>query len=123
MSSQYIEKNSVYLMQSFELEQKIKNFWEKDVWKCNTKHIHNLKIKQVIEQVQKLSQNLKPNRKFFFSSDGEFQIKSENKTEVLIEKIKSDNINYIKTHADSIPEYHSIIIQHKKLLNFLPPYP
>lgn len=108
-------------MESNHLEQKIKNFWEKDVWKANTKHIHNVKIKEAIEQVQKLSHNLKPNKKFFLSSDGEFKIKSDDKINGLVEKIKLENINYIKTHADAIPEYHFLIIEHKKSLLFLHP--
>ena len=36
------------------IENKISEFWQKDIWKCNTKHIHNEKIKNILIQIQKL---------------------------------------------------------------------
>lgn len=108
-------------MENKTLEQKISEFWDKDVWKCNIKHIHNEKIKNILSQIQKLLNSLKPNKTFFVLDDGEFKIKSNSKIESQIEKIKTDNIIYIKTHADCIPEYHTLIIEFKKQLLFLPP--
>lgn len=101
------------------LEIKIQEFWVKTIWKSNTKHIHNEQIKDVLTQIQKLINSINPNKKFYLSNDGEFKIKSDVKIEHQIEKLKNDNINYIKTHADSIPEYHSLIIEHKKSSLFL----
>jgi hypothetical protein len=103
------------------LEKKISEFWEKDIWKCNVKHIHNDKIKNTLSQIQKLVQSLKPNKKFYLMSDGDFKIKSNNKIEIQIENLKNENIIYIKTHADCIPEYHNLIIEFKKRTLFLPP--
>jgi hypothetical protein len=101
------------------LEEKITEFWVKDVWKCNIKHIHNDKIKNVLSQIQKLVYSLKPNKTFIILNDGELKIKSNSKIESLIEKIKNDNIIYIKTHADCIPEYHTLIIDYKKQTLFI----
>lgn len=103
------------------LETKINNFWEKDIWKSNVKHIHNEKIKNIILQIQKLNNSLKPNKIFYLLNDGDFKIKSNTKIENQIDKLKKDNINYIKTHADCIPEYHNLIIEHKKGSLFLQP--
>jgi hypothetical protein len=103
------------------IEDKIQEFWEKDLWKSNTKHIHNQRIKDVLTQIQKLINSNKPNKKFFLMADGDFKIKNDTKIENQIEKLKKDNINYIKTHADSIPEYHNLIIEYKKKSLFLSP--
>jgi hypothetical protein len=106
-------------MEKSDLEIKILQFWEKDIWKCNVKHIHNERIKDVLIQIQKLTHCIKPNKIFYLSNDGEFKIKSDVKIGNQIEKLKTDNINYIKTHIDSIPEYHNLIIEHKKKFLFL----
>lgn len=103
------------------IEQKILEFWEKDMWKSNVKHIHNERIKDVLSQVQKLISSIKPNKKFYLMTDGDFKIKTDPKIEGQIEKLKRENINYIKTHADSIPEYHNLIIEYKKKSLFLSP--
>ena len=91
------------------------------MWKSNVKHIHNERIKDVLSQIQKLTYSIKPNKKFYLMTDGEFRIKSDPKIEIQIDKLKKDNLNYIKTHADSIPEYHNLIIEYKKNSLFLPP--
>jgi hypothetical protein len=110
-----------------DIGEKIKEFWERDIWKSNVKHIHNERVKNVLTQIQKLNKSNKPNKpnklnkKFYLMNDGEFKIKTEPKILDQIEKLKKDNINYIKTHADSIPEYHSLIIEHKKKSLFLSP--
>jgi len=103
------------------IEHKIQEFWEKDMWKSNIKHIHNDRIKDVLCQIQKLTSSIKPNKKFYLMTDGDFKIKTDPKIESQIEKLKRENINYIKTHADSIPEYHNLIIEYKKKSLFLSP--
>ena len=106
-------------MEKSELEIKILQFWDKGIWKCNIKHIHNERIKDILTQIQKLTYCIKPNKKFYLSNNGEFKIKSDDKIGNQIDKLKNDNINYIKTHIDSIPEYHNLIIEHKKKFLFL----
>jgi hypothetical protein len=108
-------------MNKNELEIKITEFWNKDIWKSNVKYIHNEKIKDIITQIQKLSNQNKPNKKFFLLNDGELKIKSEPKINIQIEKIINDNLTYIKSHADAIPEYHNLIISLKKQYLFLTP--
>jgi hypothetical protein len=93
------------------MEKKIEEFWEVGVWKCNINHIHNKRIKDVLIQIQKLTNPQLSKKQFFLLSGGDFEIKSNNK---IIEKIKKEEINYIKTHADCIPEYHNLIIELKK---------
>lgn len=106
-------------MENPNLEIKIQEFWEKGIWKSNVKHIHNVRIKDILTQIQKLTYSIKPNKKFYLYTDGDFKIKSDVKIENQIEKLKKENIVYIKTHVDSIPEYHNLIIEHKKNLLFL----
>jgi hypothetical protein len=106
-------------MENTNLEIKIREFWEKGIWKSNIKHIHNERIKNTLTQIQKLTYSIKPNKKFYLYNDGDFKIKSDAKIENHIEKLKNDNMNYIKTHADSIPEYHNLIIEHKKNVLFI----
>jgi hypothetical protein len=66
----------------------------------------------ISHQVQKLLKLLKPNNTIIMNEDG-FEIKEESDILEMINKIKHENINYIKTHADSIPEYHFLIINIK----------
>jgi hypothetical protein len=107
--------------EKIDINERVKEFWLKDVWKSNTKHIHNERIKETLIQIQKLVNILKPNKKFYLMTDGELVIKSDPKIESQIEKLKRENINYIKTHVDSIPEYHKMIIEIKKERLFLTP--
>lgn len=100
-------------------EKKINEFWDKNVWKSNIKHIHNEQIKNTIYQIQKLESSIKPNKRFFLLNDEDFEIKTNDKIKSQIEKIKNENIVYIKTHADCIPEYHYLMIDLKKKLLFL----
>jgi hypothetical protein len=68
----------------------LNNFWENDVWNCNYKNIYNIKIKNIIKKIQFL-----------------------NKNKNSINELKEEDINYLKTHSDCIPEYHELIIKIK----------
>ena len=52
-------------MENTNLEIKIREFWEKGIWKSNIKHIHNERIKNTLTQIQKLTYSIKPNKKFY----------------------------------------------------------
>ena len=90
----------------------INDFFFNGVWESNVTNIYNKKIANTIHQVQKLVKLLKPSNTIIMN-ELDFEIKDE--TDILnqINKIKNENINYIKTHADSIPEYHFLIISIK----------
>lgn len=64
-----------------------------------------------MEEIQKLQKSI--NKKISFTRDN-FEINDDIKLLNQIDKLKKDNINYIKTHTDSIPEYHILIIQLKE---------
>ena len=66
-------------------------FWENDIWNSDYNNIYNIKIKNIIKNFQKLDKNK--------NYDYDF--------------IKNENINYLKTHSDCIPEYHELIIKIK----------
>ena len=68
----------------------VEKFWEIDVWKVNYKNIYNKKIKEIIKNIQ-----------------------NNNYTIIDIQNIKNSNIEYIKLHAECIPEYHMLIINFK----------
>ncbi len=71
------------------IDKQLNNFWEYDVWNSNYNNIYNIKIKNIIKNFQKLDKNYDYNL------------------------IKNENINYLKTHSDCIPEYHELIIKIK----------
>ena len=73
----------------------IDKFWDVDVWKVNYKNIYNKKIRDVIKNVQNLP---------YKHID----------RDIIINDIKNENIDYIKLHAECIPEYHLLLIQFKK---------
>jgi hypothetical protein len=92
--------------------QEITNFFHNGVWESNVINIYNKKIANTIYQVQKLVKLLKPNNTIIMN-ELDFEIKDQVDILNQINKIKNENINYIKTHADSIPEYHFLIISLK----------
>jgi len=74
------------------IDKMLNNFWENDVWNCNYKNIYNIKIKNIIKKIQFLNKN---------------------KISNYINELKEEDINYLKTHSDCIPEYHELIIKIK----------
>ena len=72
----------------------LNNFWENDVWNCNYKNIYNTKIKNIIKKIQFLNKN-------------------NNSNSNSINELNEEDINYLKTHSDCIPEYHELIIKIK----------
>ncbi len=90
----------------------INDFFHNGVWESNVTNIYNKKIANTIHQVQKLFKLLKPSNTIIMN-ELDFEIKDETDIFNKINKIKNENINYIKTHADSIPEYHFLIISLK----------
>jgi len=96
-----------------QFNQKIIDFWEKDIWKSNIENIHNKRIYNVLYEIYKLQNSIKSHGKFLVTNSGDFKICHHSNIHNAINKIKNDNINYIKTHADSIPEYHLLIINLK----------
>lgn len=77
----------------------LNDFWENDVWTSNYNNIYNIKIKNIIKKIQILNKN--------YSSIKDIKNIKD------IKDIKEENINYLKTHSDCIPEYHEIIIKIK----------
>lgn len=74
------------------IDKVLNDFWENDVWNSNYNNIYNNKIKNIIKKIQSLNKNKN------FNS---------------INELKEENINYLKTHSDCIPEYHELIIKIK----------
>ena len=72
------------------IDKVLNNFLENDVWNCNYKNIYNIKIKNIIKKIQFLNKNTNS-----------------------INELKEEDINYLKTHSDCIPEYHELIIKIK----------
>ncbi len=92
-------------------EEKMGEFWESGVWKVNYKNIDNNKIKQTIKTIQELNNKIINSKiKINIMNMTDISIKN-NKNDILeeINNIKMENITYIKTHADCIPEYHKLI--------------
>jgi hypothetical protein len=94
------------------INDKITMFWEKEVWNANITNIYNRHIASVIYQVQKLQRNLKSKNAIIMRKN-DFEVLEDKDIISQIETIKNEHINYIKTHADCIPEYHLLIINLK----------
>ncbi|AYV80201.1 MAG: hypothetical protein Gaeavirus15_11 [Gaeavirus sp.] len=93
---------------------KIDGFWQTDVWNSNTLHIYNNRIHNTISEIQQLNNTIKPGNRFYLLNTDDFEIKNNSDIIAKIDDLKKNNIRYIKTHADSIPEYHQLIISLKK---------
>ena len=102
------------------IDNKIIKFWNEDVWKINYLNIINKNIKDIITQINYQS---KIKTKFTINSNFDFEIveHSDSYKENIkkkINKIKKDNIHYLKTHADCIFEYQEFIFTNLKNKNY-----
>ena len=84
-------------------------FWDEIVYNSDPNNIYNSKINEIISNVSKLKKRL--NSQTLFGINENFQLEVFNCKQIVkdIDKIKKDNIFYLKTHAESIPEYFKFI--------------
>lgn len=106
---------------------KIKNkdtyhkFWKKHVWKINIKYIYHSKIQEIFNKFKNFY-NKEDTDNTRFNFDENFQVLMINdKKEIKkkIKKFKKDNLNFLKTHAECIREFHFIQFNYlkKKITN------
>jgi hypothetical protein len=93
----------------------INKFWEEDIWNIDYKKIYHERIREILNDNHKLNKKLL-NNNTIINIDQNYDIEVVDHTYILdkIEKFKRDNLNYIKKHAECIPEYHFLLI---KLIN------
>lgn len=89
----------------------LKDFWDKQIWEVDLKHIQNQNILNIFKQYHKLSNDYN-NNNTHINFDSDFHVNIiNNKKEIKkqIHKFKKDNLNFLKIHADCFYEYHQII--------------
>ena len=96
-----------------DLQLVLDTFWKYDVWKVNTDNIYNDKLKTIIKRVNNLQQKLDKHRPSFNIINNEVYINDSSDIINQINKLKKNNMVYIKTHAECIPEYHMCVINFK----------
>ena len=98
----------------------IDNFWLNDVWTINTNNIYNKKIVNIINEINRLQDLLDDSDESnkYILDGSNFDINNNSDIIEKINKLKKDNINYIKIHSNSIPEYHILVSNIK--LNYIP---
>ena len=98
------------------MEKILEEFWNENIWKSDINFIFNYKIKKILGEIQHL-QNKMNNKDFSTNIINEnfFEINDKEYILTKINSLKYENINYIKTHAECIPEYHQILINYKTL--------
>jgi hypothetical protein len=98
-------------------------FWELDIYYSNTDNIHNTKIFDIITSINKLKKKISSNTIFNINDNLQLEIIDVKTINKEINKIKKDNINYLKTHVECIPEYfkytHSVITDTTNNLNIV----
>ena len=101
---------------------KISLFWNKGIWDIDIKIINNINLLNIFMQIRKYESQLNDNKsvlKFNINQNNDFEIINEYKIiKKKIIKIKKENLNYLKKHADCFYEYHLIIydvLKKKKL--------
>ena len=118
----------------------INNFWDNDIWDIDYTKIYNEKVKEIFININRLNNQLINEDEYnvdscilegtsiHMTSHGlipKFNINQNYDIEIIehnhnknimiqIEKLKKDNLNYLKKHVECIPEYHLLLI---KLIN------
>jgi len=93
-------------------------FWEYDIWNVDYKKIYHNKIKEIIYENNKLGKKLLyKNTMININENYDIEVLDHEYIINKIDKFKKDNLNYLKKHAECIPEYHFLLIEliNKKL--------
>lgn len=117
--------NEINDINNINFNEKIEYFWNNDIWKIDIKQINNNKILTIFSQLQKyelqLNNEKKNKLKFNINENYDIEIINDDKKNIKkkINKIKKENITYLKTHAECFYEYHLLIndiLNNKKTL-------
>ncbi len=88
-------------------------FWSEDIYQSNINNIYNEKITNIIELINKLEKKINSNlnSNTLFRITDNYGIEVINTKEIIkeVNKIKKDNIFYLKTHVECIPEYFKLV--------------
>jgi len=104
----------------------INNFWEYDIWNIDYTQLYNDKIITIINDINRLNNqmnynNINYNNTIININHNYDIIITDNKyINTEIDRIKKENLNYLKKHAECIPEYHFLLIKiiNKKIENY-----
>ena len=94
------------------------NFWDNDIWNLNIHNINNNYIKDIIQQINNLKKQL-TNKNRVFNINQNYDIEIYDKKYIIkeINKLKKDNINYIKIHVECIYDFFIVLKKIVKLKN------
>lgn len=94
------------------------NFWDNDIWNVNIHNINNNYIQNIIQQINNLKKQLtNKNRVFNINQNYDIEIYDKKYINKEINKLKKDNINYIKIHVECIYDFFIILKKIVKLKN------
>ncbi len=87
----------------------IDSFWENDVWDSDLNYIIDQKIIQVIKNINDLKK--KESGGTIFNIDNLYNLQIDDTKHITkeINKIKKENLNYFKKHAECFIQYHCIL--------------
>lgn len=83
----------------------INKFWNEVIYNSNRNNIYNDKINLILSNISKLNKILNSHTLFGIGENLQLEVFDSKLIIKDIDKIKKDNIFYLKTHVESIPEY------------------
>jgi hypothetical protein len=83
----------------------INKFWNEVIYNSNRNNIYNDKINLILSNISKLNKILNSHTLFGIGENLQLEVFDSKLVIKDIDKIKKDNIFYLKTHVESIPEY------------------
>ena len=98
----------------------LNDFWNEQIWKINTKHIHNEYILNIFNNYLELEKEL-VEYETIFNIDENYNFTITNDKKNIKKKIynfKKDKINILKIHSDCFYEYHLKTYEYFKKINF-----
>ncbi len=97
----------------------IEDFWNENVYNCNVDSIYNEHILTIFKEINFLKKKLSSNKIFNITNNFELEISNPKEINKQINKIKKDNLLYIKTHGDCFQDFFLLVGKNYNHLNCL----
>ncbi len=86
----------------------VDKFWNEDIYLAHPDYIYNENISNILNTINKLKKRT-THTLFGIGENLELEVYDPKNIQKEINKIKKDNLNYLKTHVECIPEYFKFI--------------
>jgi hypothetical protein len=87
----------------------IDKFWNEDIYLAHPDYIYNEKISNILITINKLKKRTSSHTMFSIGNNLELEVFDSKNIHKEINKIKKENISYLKTHVECIPEYFKFV--------------